>query len=59
MYVNLPHQVKFRLATPRPFVYGIDKEKTVALWARNQQNISAVSSRVQPLFTFDDYNPRK
>jgi hypothetical protein len=30
------------------FVYAIDKEKIVALLPRDQQNINAVSSRVQP-----------
>jgi hypothetical protein len=34
-------------------------KKLVALSARDQQNINAASSRVQPHFTFDDYNPRK
>jgi len=30
------------------FLYGINNKKIVALWARDQQNINAVSSRVQP-----------
>jgi hypothetical protein len=58
MYVT--HPIKSTSVPERTlFVYGINKEKLVALPARDQDNMSAASSRVQPQLTFDDYNPRK
>ena len=47
MYVT--RRIKSTSARDRTlFVYGINKEKTVALSPRDQQNSNAVSSRVQP-----------
>jgi len=41
-------KVKTLLRDRTLFVYGINNKKLVALLMRDQQNINAVSSRVQP-----------